>query len=165
LRLAADAPTSLGTEEVSLMETNTQGVGTQQAVEPSLEATCRKFNEAFNRFDTKQVASFWAEDGTLITPTGEVGTGRSGVEAAYAHDCETILAGTSSRFTIRSVRRLGNDLAFMDLEHELRNFRMPDGSTGTMPLHVVILARRSGDSWKWLDARPYAFVPQPPSLH
>lgn len=147
------------------MET-TQEIGTAgHQAEPSLAATCRRFNEAFNALDTKQVAAFWTDDGTLITPSGEVGRGREGVEKAFAHDCETILAGTRSRFTIASVRPLGKDLAFMDLEHELQDFRMPDGSTGAMTLHVVILARRSGDAWKWLDARPYAFVPQAPSIH
>jgi uncharacterized protein (TIGR02246 family) len=148
-----------------LMET-TQDVGTPESkVEPSLDASCRKFNEVFNRFDAKQVASCWAEDGTLITPSGEVGTGRSGVEAAFRHDSDTILKGTTSRFAITSVRRLGSELAFLDLDHELQNFRMPDGSTGVMNLHVVILAKKSGNGWQWLDARPYAFVPQPPSVH
>jgi uncharacterized protein (TIGR02246 family) len=146
------------------MET-AQPAGTQQAVEPSLEAACRKFNEAFNRFDTKQVAAFWTEDGTLISPSGELGKGRSGVEKVYRHDCDTILAGTRSRFTIASVRRLGADHALLDLDHQLENFRMPDGSTGTMKIHVVILAKKSGNEWQWLDARPYAYLPTPPSVH
>jgi uncharacterized protein (TIGR02246 family) len=147
------------------METS-QAVGTQaHEADPSLEAACRKFNEAFNRFDAEEVASFWTEDGTLITPAGEIGSGRSGVETAYRHDCETILAGTTSRFEISSVRRLGDDLAFMDLDQELQNFRKQDGSTGTMKLHVVILARKSGNTWRWLDARPYAYVSPPRSVH
>jgi uncharacterized protein (TIGR02246 family) len=147
------------------MET-TQSAGTQaQGVEPSLDAALKKFNEAFNRFDTKQVAACWTEDGTLITPTGELGKGRSGVEAAYRHDVDTILAGTKSRFTVTSARRLGAELAFLDLDHELQNFKMPNGSTGTMTIHVVILAKKSGSGWQWLDARPYAFLPPPPSVH
>ena len=147
------------------MET-TPGVGSSKVeVEASLDTALRKFNEAFNRFDTKQVASCWADDGTLITPSGEVGKGRAGVEAAYRHDCDTILKGTRSRFAITSVRRLGPELAFLDLDHELQNFKMPDGSTGTMKLHVVILARMTGGGWQWLDARPYAFVPPAPSVH
>ena len=101
------------------MET-TQDVGTQESkAEPSLEAACRKFNELFNRADAKQVAACWTEDGTLITPSGEIGKGRSGVETAYRHDCDTILKGTTSRFAIASVRRLGPELAFLDLDHEL----------------------------------------------
>jgi uncharacterized protein (TIGR02246 family) len=148
-----------------LMET-THDAGMQESkVDPSLEAACRKFNEVFNRLDAKQVASCFAEDGTLITPSGEVGKGRSGIETAFRHDRDTILDGTTSRFEITSVRRLGSELAFLDLDHELQNFRMPDGSTGVMRLHVVILAKKSGNSWLWLDARPYAFAPQPPSVH
>jgi uncharacterized protein (TIGR02246 family) len=143
-----------------------QDVGTSESkAEPSLEAAFRKFNELFNRRDAKQVAACWTEDGTLITPSGEIGKGRSGVETAYQHDCDTILAGTTSRFTIASVRRLGPELAFVDLDHELQNFRRPDGSKGTMKLHVVMLAKRSGNGWQWLDARPYAFVPPQPSVH
>lgn len=145
---------------------STQSIGMHEAkAEPALEASLRKFNEAFNRFDTKEVAACWAEDGTLITPSGELGSGRSGVESAYRHDCEGILQGTSSTFSIESVRRLGSELAFLDCEHELRNMRNPNGSTGTMKLHVVILAKRSGSGWLWLDARPYAFVQPPPSVH
>lgn len=144
----------------------TQGVGVRaEKAEPSLETAWKKFTEAFNRFDAKEVASCWTEDGTLITPTGEIGRGRSGVETAYRHDCDTILSGTRSRFDITSVRRLGSDLAFLDLDHELQNFRMPDGTTQTMKLHLVVLAKRSGDGWQWLDARPYAFIPKPPSIH
>lgn len=147
------------------MET-TQDVGTvESSAEQSLEAACRRFNEVFNRFDAKEVASCFVEDGTLITPSGEAGTGRSGVETVYRHDRDTILKGTTSRFAIASVRKLGPDLAFLDLDHELRNFKMPDGSTGVMNLHVVILAKRTGDGWQWVDARPYAFVPKPPTMH
>ena len=94
-----------------------------------------------------------------------MGKGRSGVETAFRHDRDTILKGTTSRFTIASVRRLGSDVAFVDLDHELENFKMPDGSTGKMKLHVVMLAKKSGKSWQWLDARPYAFIPKPPSVH
>jgi len=39
---------------------------------------------------------------------------------------------------------------------------MPDGTVGTMKLHVVILAQEKGGSWHWLDARPYAFLKPPP---
>lgn len=146
------------------MET-TQDVGTTGQAEPSLETAWRRFNDAFNRFDVKQVAECWTEDGTLLSPTGELGRGRAGVEAVYRHDTETILAGTSSTFTIRSVRRLGDDLAFIDLDHEIRNCRIPDGSIGTMMLHTAVLARKSGGAWRWLDARPYAFLPPLSAIH
>ncbi len=145
---------------------STQGVGTQDyKPEPSLESSLRRFNELFNKFDAPAVASCWAEDGTLISPLGDVGRGRSGVEAVYKRDCETVLEGTQSRFTITSARPIGQDVCLLDLDHELQNCRMPDGSRGTMKLHVCMLAKKSGNAWQWLDARPYAFVPEPPAVH
>jgi len=133
-------------------------------VEPSLEAMCRKFNEAFNRHDAREVASHWAENGTLITPGGERGDSRAGVQRVYQHDVDTILAGTSSTFTIEATRPLGPDLCFLDLDHELRNFTLADGSKGTVKLHVAMLAQRKDGVWRWLDARPYAFLPPPGRL-
>lgn len=75
----------------------------------------------------------------------------------------SFLRGTRSTFEIQRVRMLGRDLVCMDLQHSVAGARMPDGSTGTMKLHLVVLARRSGDRWRWRDARPYAFPPAPSS--
>lgn len=136
-------------------------------VEPSLADTCKKFNAAFNRADVKEVAAFWESDGTLIGPTGNRGSGRSGVEKVYADDLNQFLRGTTSTFTIETVRPIGRDLALLDMEHTVQGARMPDGTTGTMKLHTVILARRQGTDWRWLDARPYGFMPSKPatSMH
>ena len=132
-------------------------------IEPSLADTCRRFNMAFNRQDVKEVASFWETDGTLIAPTGNRGTGRSGVEKVYADDVNQFLRGTTSTFTIETVRMLGRDHALLDMDHVIEGARLPDGSTGTMKLHTVIVARRQGTEWRWLDARPYGFLPSKPS--
>ena len=137
----------------------------QQTIDKSLETTLRRFNEAFNRFDAQEVASFWAENGTVISPVGMFGDGRSGVQRVYQEDVDLILRGTTSRFAITRVRPVGNDYALIDLDHELQNCRKPDGTTGTMTIHVAMLAQRKGDGWQWLDARPYAFLPRPPSVH
>lgn len=152
--------------EVSNMEQTSIGSGQEQVtVDRTLEATVRAFNEAFNRFDAREVASFWADDGTLLNPVGNYGQGRSGAERVFHEDAETILEGTTSRFTIVRARRVGADCALLDLDHEVRNFRKPDGSRGDAKLHVVILAQQKGDRWQWLDARPYALMPRPPRIH
>ena len=130
--------------------------------DPSLAASVKKFNEAFNRFDPQEVSAFWAEDGTLVSPVGEWGKGRAEVAKVYAHDIEIILKGTTSTFRVEKVRALKGGTALLDLEHEVQNAHMPDGTTGTMKLHVVMLAQKKGDGWQWLDARPYAFLRPPP---
>lgn len=131
-------------------------------VDPSLAAFVAKFNEAFNRYDPQEVSAFWAKDGSLITPGGEWGRGRAEVAKVYGHDVDAFLRGTTSMFRVTSVRSLKDGLALLDLDHEAQNAKMPDGSTGTMKLHVVILAQKKGKTWHWLDARPYAFLPPAP---
>ena len=75
------------------MQQTMTGTGQQPEVDRSLETTLRKFNDAFNRFDATAVASFWAEDGTLLNPVGNYGKGRSEVARVYSEDAETILGG------------------------------------------------------------------------
>ncbi len=149
------------------MEARTTQAGQEQraAELTQLETTVERFNEAFNRFDPAEVASFWTEDGTVISPVGSFGEGRAGVERVFQSDASTILQGTTTRFTIARARRIAADCALLDLDQEVQNCRMPDGSRGTMKLHVVMLARKAGDEWRWLDARPYRFVERPPALH
>ncbi len=151
---------------VSTQSSSTPQV-TPPATEPSLADTCARFNAAFNRADVKEVAAFWESDGTLISPTGSRGNGRSGVEKVFAEDVNQFLRGTTSTFTIEAVRSIGRDLALLDMDHAIQGARLPDGTIGTMKLHTVILAHRQGTEWHWLDARPYGFLPAPPasSMH
>jgi uncharacterized protein (TIGR02246 family) len=130
-------------------------------VDPGLAAAWKRFNAAFNRLDAKEVAAFWEEDGTLIGPTGTRGVGRPGIEKVFAGNVETMLRGTTSTFTVETVRTLGGGLALLDVAHDIRGARMPGGGTGTMKLHVVVLARQHGQDWRWVDTRPYAFLPDP----
>ncbi len=148
------------------MEQTSTGVGQQQvSVDRSLEGTLKKFNEAFNRLDANEVAAFWADDGTVINPVGNYGQGRSGVAKVFREDAERFLAGTTSRFSITGARKVGNDCVLLDLDDDVQNAKLPDGSTGPMKLHVVVLAQKKGDGWQWLDVRPYGFFPRQQPLH
>jgi uncharacterized protein (TIGR02246 family) len=147
------------------MDQPSMGVGGQQAtVDPSLQKTLVAFTEAFNRFDAKAVASFFSDDGTLLTPEGRYGRGRAGVEKVFRDDAQKLLAGSTSTFTVKSARPVGNDCLLLDCDHEARGARLPDGTTGTLMVHLVLLAQRRGESWKWLDARPYVFT-RPEQVH
>jgi len=147
-------------------QTSTTVEGQQQvSMDRSLESTWREFTEAFNRFDEKAVAACWAEDGTLISPIGHYGRGRVDIARVFGQDAKTLLEGSTSRFTLTGARRIGEDCALLDLDHEVQNARMPDGTTGSMKLHVVVLAQKKGERWQWLDVRPYAFLRPQQQLH
>jgi uncharacterized protein (TIGR02246 family) len=128
-------------------------------IDPALAGAWAEFSSAFNRHDVREVATFFEEGGSLIGPAGDRGDGRSEVERVLAVGMERLFRGTTSRFTIQSVRKLGRGLALVDVEHAVQGARMPDGSQGTRKLHVVVVARRRGDTWRWVDVRPYAFLP------
>ena len=102
-------------------ETSTSIQAPVATAEPSLEAAWREFNSAFNRMDPREVASFWDEEGTLVGPTGNRGTGRAGVEKVYADDVNTFLRGTRSTFRIETTRMIGRDLALLDLVGAVRS--------------------------------------------
>jgi uncharacterized protein (TIGR02246 family) len=140
------------------------GVGGQQEarIDASLQQTIDAFVQAFNRYDAAAVASFWAEDGTLLNPVGNYGRGRAGVEKVFREDAQRVLGGATVSIEVRTARPVGSDHVLLDCEQEARNCRMPDGTTGTMRLHLVVLAQRTADGWKWLDARPYRFAPPAP---
>jgi uncharacterized protein (TIGR02246 family) len=147
------------------MDQPSTGAGGQQAtIDASLQKTLAAFTEAFNRFDAKAVATFWADDGTLLNPMGNYGRGRAGVEKVFRDDAQKFLAGSTSTFTVKSARPIGSDCLLLDCDHEARGARLPDGTTGTMMVHLVLLAQRRGEGWKWLDARPYVFL-RPEQVH
>ncbi len=139
------------------MEQMTAAGGPQATVDPSLEATVRRFNDAFNRRDAREVASFWTDDGTLLNPIGHFGEGREGVERVFRDDAETVLRGATARFSVVRVRPLGEG-ALVDLDLEVQGGLAPR-------MHVVVLARRQGEAWRWVDVRPYVLASRPPQLH
>ena len=79
-------------------QTTTSTQHAPSTIEPSLASTWKAFEAAFNRQDAQEVAGFWEQDGTLIGPTGNWGTGRSGVEKVYSYDAANFLRGTRSSF-------------------------------------------------------------------
>jgi len=150
----------------SYMEQMTAVTGQEKAgIDRSLDATVKKFNEVFNRPTAKEFASFWADEGTLLNPFGNYGRGPSGAERIFHEDTQKFFEGTTSSLTIVGARKIADDCVLLDLESEVQNARLPDGSRGPMSMHIVILAQRKGEAWKWLDVRPYVFRERPQPLH
>ena len=83
-------------------------------VDPALEATNKKFTEAFNAFDAKAVASFFAADGTLINPVGNVAHGPEEIAKVFAQDAARFFKGSTSTFTITGAREVGPDTTLAD---------------------------------------------------
>jgi uncharacterized protein (TIGR02246 family) len=146
------------------MERTSTGEMQQASVDRSLEATMERFYDAFRRFDAKEFASFWAEDGTLLNPIGHYAKGRDEVERVFREDAARVFEGTTRTFAIVGARKVRDDCVLVDVDSEVQNFRRPDGTRGPVKMHAVVLAQRTGESWEWLDVRAYGFIPAP-QLH
>lgn len=133
---------------------------THPKVDPALEAMVQKFSEAFNRFDSKAVAAFHAKDATLINPLGDVAHGQDGIAKMFDEFVAKRWKGSTSRFTVTGSRKVGPNTTWLDLDQEVENVTLPDGTTGTMKVHVVWLAQKVGGAWKVLEVRPYMFLPK-----
>lgn len=145
---------------VALAATSTGAQSGSAKVDPSLDAMRKKWAEAFNAIDGKAIAAFFAADGTLITPLGRVAHGPAEIATVFEEEAGGIFKGSTSTFTITGSRKLGPDLVWLDVDHVAQGVTMPDGTSGTLKHHVVVLARKKGNEWRWLEVRPYAFMPR-----
>lgn len=109
------------------------------------------FTESWKTNDGGAVAGFFVEDGTLINPFGQRADGRVAVAAMYREYFGGMLRGTSTTFSLASVRPVEDGHAFADGEQTI----YAAGGEVLLVVHLAALLRRAGDDWRFVDARPY----------
>src|SRR3954469_12528748 len=83
--------------------------------EDAVKARVAEFIALFNKGDAKAVSAFWTEDGTLVNPVGQKGTGPAGVEKVISGDLATILKGAKMEMQVTQFRPVGKDAAWVEL--------------------------------------------------
>ena len=132
--------------------------------EDAVKARVAEFIALFNKGDAKAMSAFWVEDGSLVNPVGVVGKGPTEVEKVIAADLATILKDTKMEMKVVAFRPVGKDAAWTELEHTVSGAKAPDGKPmPTMTFHVPCLMVKKGKTWMIAEARPYAYLPMPPS--
>ena len=122
-----------------------------------IKSNLDRFAAAWKTNDGSSVASWFTEDGSLINPFGQRADGRSAVAAMYSEYFGTILRGTSTTFDATRIRAIDDNHAFADAEQTISG---PDGKV-VLAVHLGALLRREGDTWRFVDARPYAYATPP----
>jgi uncharacterized protein (TIGR02246 family) len=123
----------------------------------SVEAFFSQFADTWKTNDGGALAEAFTEQGSLINPFGERADGRAAVAGMYSGYFLGLLSGTTTTVTVASVRPAGDDHAFVDGDQAITG---PDGHV-VLAVHLSALLRREGDSWRFVDARPYAFAAAP----
>jgi len=86
------------------------------------------FVDAFNHHDAHAWSSFLAEDGDFTNVTGLSLHGRKDVEARFTELFSTRLKAAHRTATVRHIRFITPDIAFVDAEWELGGSKAADGS-------------------------------------
>jgi uncharacterized protein (TIGR02246 family) len=123
----------------------------------SVEQFFNEVVEAWKANDGAAFAGYFVEDGSLINPFGERADGHDAIAGMYKEYFAGMLQATTSHVDLGSVRIVGSDYAFVDGEQTIYG---PDGGT-IMVVHLSTLLQREGDSWRFVDSRPYAFAAPP----
>lgn len=115
------------------------------------------FADAWKTNDGAALARFFVDDGALINPFGQRADGHGAIGAMYSEYFEGMLKGTSTTFKLESVRAVETTHAFADGEQTIA------AASGEVVLvaHLAALLRRDGDSWHFVESRPYTFPAVP----
>ncbi len=116
-----------------------------------------EFAEAWKANDGAALGRFFVDEGTLINPFGHRADGRPAVAALYSEYFGGMLSGTSTTIALASVHAVESDHAFADAEQTVR---AADGSV-LFAVNLAALLRRTGDGWRFVDARPYVVATLP----
>jgi len=124
------------------------------------------FFAAWNQHDSKAMASYWADDATLINPMGQMGHGKAEIEKLFAAEQSTMFkASTAALVEMKITRSLGSNMAFCDGEVTIDGAMGPDGTAmPQMKVHMAGVMKKQGSGWVYLEGRPYMFVPRPPDM-
>lgn len=122
-----------------------------------IKSTLDRFAAAWKTNDGAAVASLFVDDGALINPFGQRADGRAAIASMYAEYFEGMLRGTSTTISLANVRGIEATHAFVDAEQTIH---APDG-TVVLVVHLAALLRRDGDTWRFVDSRPYTLATLP----
>jgi uncharacterized protein (TIGR02246 family) len=102
--------------------------------------------DAFNHHDAHAWASFLAEDGDFTNVTGLYLHGRKDIEARFTELFASRLKTAHRTATVRHIRFITPDIAFVDAEWELVGSKAADGSENPVRkgLFNFVMTRQNG---------------------
>ena len=139
--------------------------GSARAANAQDEAAVRAlgdgFAKAFVQKNADLRASQFAEDGTFVTPQGDLLQGRVAMVKDFGTEAQAVNASTQAAFSNYRIRFVKPDVAVADALLTLHNVIGPDGSIiPVIPVNFFYVASRHGNQWLIEDGRAH-FAPAP----
>jgi uncharacterized protein (TIGR02246 family) len=123
----------------------------------TIEAFMEDVADVWKSNDGSALADLFVEDGSLINPFGQRAAGRRAVGSMYSEYFEGMLQGSSTTIDVGHVRLVEADHAFVDGEQTIHS---ADGDA-VLVVHLATLLRRDGETWRFVDSRPFSFAALP----
>ena len=121
------------------------------------------FAKAFVQKNADLRASQFAEDGTFVTPQGDLLQGRVAMVKDFGTEAQAVNASTQAAFSNYRIRFVKPDVAVADALLTLHNVNGPNGQViPTIPVNFFFVAVHQGDHWLIEDGRAH-FAPAPPN--
>jgi uncharacterized protein (TIGR02246 family) len=118
---------------------------------------------AWNKHDAKAFAAAFSDDATVVNPMGRSAKGKVEIEKLLADEHSTWAKTTTGTFTVKNVRWLKPDVAWVDVDHALTGVIAPDGKPAPdQTAHVASVIVKNAGKWQIVEARP-AFWMTPPA--
>jgi uncharacterized protein (TIGR02246 family) len=145
---AAFAIISLVSVSVGILPARAQSKSTD-ADSAAIRQSVADFIDAFNHHDAHAWASFMAEDGDFTNVTGLYLHGRKDIEKRFTELFATRLKDSHRTATVRHIRFISPDVAFVDAEWELAGSKAADGSENPVRkgLFNFVMTRQNG---RWI---------------
>ncbi len=125
-----------------------------------IEALFKSFEDSWNRADADRMVDLCTEDATLVDPTGGSACGKDQIRRHLMAILSGIMQGTESLLRVDKVHFLTPTVAMVDATHIIAGMKAKDGTElPQVENHVVASLLKQLNKWRFVDIRPYGFLP------
>lgn len=124
-------------------------------INDSIKAVTEGIDSAWNKGDAKAFASYWAEEGTIINPFGDLTESRKKIEEEMAIQFAGDAKGTTHRLNIDKIYTINDSVVMIDGISEVIT------ENGTFPgPYTAVLTLQENGNWVMEHMRGYTFMPK-----
>ena len=127
----------------------------QAQLESAAAQVLSAVDASWNAGDGAAVAANWTDDGTVISPMGELTAGRSAIESDMVAQLTGPMKGSRHKLTPTGIRPVNDDVAVVDGEAEIGVAGQSWSANFT-----AVLSRGADGAWKLAHMRSYRFIPR-----
>jgi uncharacterized protein (TIGR02246 family) len=130
--------------------------GDTAKAEQEIRARAQEFAAAWQKHDAGLIAAFYTADGDLVTGSGQMHSGRDGIEQLLRDAFDGSLKDSTFTSTVEKVKFVKPDVAIVDYDAEIKG-----GDAGeTHKFHLVSVLVKQGDKWLTQTSRAIVYAEQ-----